>query len=137
MAIKKSLLLLLEGGRLDDELNYLNRIRNEHQHHLMRNKRSSPNDSSVPIMPINAEIVKRPIVAPEIPVDASLSGGFQVIIQTPDLNNRNILTKEGLLLHVDLLEEISQYTVEMFGEWVFKNIKIIFNKNLNTNYTRT
>lgn len=68
---------------MDDELNYLNRIRNKHFEHSRRIRRS-PQET---VMPINAEIVKKPLMAPiavaapEIPVDASLSGGFQVIKQ--------------------------------------------------------
>lgn len=65
---------------MDDELNYLNKVRFEHLQNSRRSRRS-PQET---IMPINAEIVKRPlsapiaVAAPEIPVDASLSGGFQV-----------------------------------------------------------
>lgn len=41
---------------------------------------------------------------------------FQVMIQTPRNEGGNILTREGLLEHVTIMEQIAQYKVEVSGE---------------------
>lgn len=51
----------------------------------------------------------------QIPSDESSASGYQVIIQTVEEDEENILTKEGLLRHVQLMEEIMQLKVDRFG----------------------
>ncbi|CAD5211462.1 unnamed protein product [Bursaphelenchus okinawaensis] len=109
-----------QGGRLDEELNYLGKIRSEyHKVH----KRAA--DLGSPIKP-NVTMKKKPdikIEAPEIPSGNGLGGGFQVLIQTPKIKGRNLLNKEGLLSHVQIMQEVSQYKVNMYGEsWSLSDI---------------
>jgi len=48
-----------------------------------------------------------------------------VLIQTAehDSKDHNVLTKAGLLRHVDLMQEIVGLEVERFGMWVLKKFK--------------
>ncbi|KAI1727848.1 patched family domain-containing protein [Ditylenchus destructor] len=103
-----------QDGRLNDELNFLNNAKANYS--SIRRKRSTE-----PIQPINAQVIKHgPMppadIRPELPTDNGFNSGFQVVIQTPEIGGSDILSKEGLLRHVNILEEISQYDVEMFGE---------------------
>ncbi|KAI1720235.1 patched family domain-containing protein [Ditylenchus destructor] len=103
-----------QNGRLNDELNFLNNAKANYS--STRRKRSTE-----PIQPINAQVIKHgPLppadVRPELPTDNGFNSGFQVVIQTPEIGGSDILSKEGLLRHVNILEEIAQYDVEMFGE---------------------
>lgn len=41
------------------------------------------------------------------------------MIQTPVIEGDNILTQEGLLEHVTILEQIAEYKVNVAGEYVF------------------
>jgi len=84
-----------------------------------RHKRS--NDPPDNLRPIQATIVTHPPrqdePAPELPKDNGLNGGgFQVLIQTQEGSGANILTKEGLLRHVSIMEEVAQYTIDAFGQ---------------------
>jgi hypothetical protein len=108
-----------QGGRLDTELNYLSRIRNEY-HHV--SKRST--NENITNVPINATKKHTPHTqAPEIPSGNGLGGGFQVIIQTPEVRGTNLLNKEALLKHVSIMEEVANYKVEMYGEnWTLADI---------------
>lgn len=105
-----------EGGRLDEELNYLGKIRNEY-HHVHKRAAEMAEPKKKP-KPINGTKTQKQAAqaAPEIPSGNGLGGGFQVIIQTPEVKGSNILNKEGLLRHVQMMEEISQYKVDMYGE---------------------
>ncbi|CAD5215815.1 unnamed protein product [Bursaphelenchus xylophilus] len=109
-----------QGGRLDEELNYLNRIRNEyHRIHKRAAQITAP--------PIKPNVTMRKpdikIEAPEIPSGNGLGGGFQVLIQTPQIKGKNLLTKEGLLQHVKIMQEVAQYKIEMYGEtWTLADI---------------
>ena len=125
----------IEGGRLDEELNYLGRIRAEY-HPIAKRAAGAPPLGASPaaVPPASAAVPAVPIVAavsagasskvapaaanaaPEIPSGNGLGGGFQVIIQTAEKKDANLLTKDGLLEHVRLMEEIANYKVEMFGE---------------------
>lgn len=108
--------MCLEGGRLDVELNYLSRIRAEY-HHIQKRSTNDTHGKHGP-KPVNA--TKKHALhtqqAPEIPSGNGLGGGFQVVIQTPEVKGTNLLNKEGLLRHVRVMEEISNYKVEMYGE---------------------
>ncbi|KAI6242942.1 Protein patched-like protein 1 [Aphelenchoides fujianensis] len=112
-----------QGGRLDEELNYLGRIRSEYHHvHKRAAEMAEPKKKPKPINGTKTQ--KQPAqAAPEIPSGNGLGGGFQVIIQTPEKKGSNILNKEGLLRHVQMMEEISQYKVDMYGEnWTLADI---------------
>ncbi|CAI4232828.1 unnamed protein product [Auanema sp. JU1783] len=111
-----------QGGRLSEELGFLSRVQEESMR-IKRDVTGSP-------PPINATTNKKAKHhksherhTPEIPRENGLGGGFQVVIQTPSYEGENILSKKALLKHVDLMEEISQYKVEMHGEnWTLADI---------------
>lgn len=83
----------------------------------MHKKRRSTDVKESPLSKqiMTPEAVKKAPSA-EIPTDTGLSGGFQVVIQTPEIEGTNILNKESLLRHVQVLEEVAQFEIEMFGE---------------------
>lgn len=49
----------------------------------------------------------------------SNSSRLQVLIQTPAVKGKNALSKESLLKHVEIMEEVAKFQVEMYGELVF------------------
>lgn len=52
-----------------------------------------------------------------------------MVIQTPAAKGINALTKESLLKHVQIMEEIADFRVEMYGEYVkFIFIQLVINK---------
>lgn len=110
-----------QGGRLNEELNFLSRVQHESQRVHKR---------EAPIQPVNGGNHSRPPPrlpharrGPELPKENGLGGGFQVVIQTPTQDGENALTRDGLLKHVDLMQEISQYTVQLHGEnWTLSDI---------------
>lgn len=56
-----------------------------------------------------------------IPDDGGLTGGgntaqYLVLIQTPKRKGVDVLTEEDLLLHAQVLKNVSQLTVDMYGE---------------------
>uniref|UniRef100_A0AC35FVD7 SSD domain-containing protein n=1 Tax=Panagrolaimus sp. PS1159 TaxID=55785 RepID=A0AC35FVD7_9BILA len=113
-----------QGGRLDEELNFLGRAQIEYAESLRRKTRDTKPASA----PVQATINKQPKPpglgqGPELPRENGLGGGFQVVIQTPHFIGENVLQKDGLLRHVKLMEEISQYKVDMFGaNWTLADI---------------
>uniref|UniRef100_A0A0K0FYB0 Protein patched homolog 1 (inferred by orthology to a human protein) n=1 Tax=Strongyloides venezuelensis TaxID=75913 RepID=A0A0K0FYB0_STRVS len=130
-----------QGGRLDEELNFLSRVQHEASKVVVRSGRAADqlnealkngNLSNVlsslslknnSIKPIIGKKKDNVAAAPEIPKGNGLGGGFQVVIQTPDNKGENALTKEGLLKHVELMKEIAQYKVKMYGEtWTLADI---------------
>ncbi|VIO93378.1 Patched protein homolog 1, putative [Brugia malayi] len=55
--------------------------------------------------------------------ETGLGGAYQVVIQTPTVEGDNILTQEGLLEHVTILEEIAKYKVNVAGEnWTLADL---------------
>lgn len=117
-----------QGGRLDEELHFLSRIQQEANKVVVRTKRLAENisigalDPSTAIRPVN----QAPSSAPhtlELPKENGLGGGFQVVIQTPEVKGMNVLTKDALLKHVEIMNEISKFSVEMYGEnWTLADI---------------
>lgn len=86
-------LWVAKGGRLDEELNFLSRVE-EHS--------SAGSD------------IKR---------ENGLGGGYQVVIHTPRHEGHNILTKEGLLEHVSIMQQIAEYKVQVDGQnWTLSDI---------------
>lgn len=115
------IVLILEGGRLDEELSFFEQARmryytKKNLNYGKRKRKSTDAKESLPLhTPIQPHKVKRAASA-EIPTDSGLSGGFQVVIQTPEVEGSNILEKDSLLRHVKVLEEVARFEVEMFGE---------------------
>jgi hypothetical protein len=111
-------------------MSYLGKIRSEYLSSPVPPEARSKRDASQ--QPIRAHIVHgatpkpaAPISAdPELPKDNGLNGGgFQVLIQTEDTRGADILSREGLLRHVAIMEEIAQYTIDAFGEtWTLADI---------------
>uniref|UniRef100_A0A0R3RKT7 SSD domain-containing protein n=1 Tax=Elaeophora elaphi TaxID=1147741 RepID=A0A0R3RKT7_9BILA len=55
--------------------------------------------------------------------ETGLGGAYQVVIQTPVVEGDNILTQEGLLEHVTILEQIAKYKVNVAGEnWTLSDL---------------
>ncbi|VDM11086.1 unnamed protein product [Wuchereria bancrofti] len=55
--------------------------------------------------------------------ETGLGGAYQVVIQTPTVEGDNILTQEGLLEHVTILEQIAKYKVNVAGEnWTLADL---------------
>ncbi|VDK82911.1 unnamed protein product [Litomosoides sigmodontis] len=55
--------------------------------------------------------------------ETGLGGAYQVVIQTPVIEGGNILTQEGLLEHVTILEQVAQYEVNVAGEnWTLADL---------------
>ncbi|KAK6738691.1 hypothetical protein RB195_020666 [Necator americanus] len=99
-----------QGGRLNEELNFLSRVQSEANR---ISKRAAGEE------PVEAEVRR----GPELPRENGLGGGFQLVIQTPFHQNENVLSQESLLRHVNLMEEISKYEVELYGErWTLSDI---------------
>lgn len=98
---------------MDEELNFLTKVRTEYHHIHKRAAEVLP-------PPIKPNVtMKKPeikVAAPQIPQSNGLGGGFQVLIQTPEVKGSNLLTKAGLLRHVEIMQEIARYKVEMYGE---------------------
>jgi patched 1 protein len=80
-----------EGGILDEELNFLSRIQAA--------SNSSSSDSP--------------------PRENGIGGGYQVLIQTQTQPEENIASREGLLRHVALIQEIADYTVFLHDRYWF------------------
>lgn len=86
-------LWVAKGGRLDEELSFYLRVQEQ---------------SSA-----NGTILR----------ENGLGGGYQVVIQTPRREGQNILSKEGLLEHVTIMQQIARYKVEVAGEnWTLSDI---------------
>lgn len=51
----------------------------------------------------------------QIPEDEAASSDYQVLIQTSDDTLPNLLTRDGMLRHVELLDEIVHLEVEKLG----------------------
>ncbi|MFH4977149.1 hypothetical protein AB6A40_003858 [Gnathostoma spinigerum] len=116
-----------EGGRLDEELHFLSRVKAQSER-VARMKRHIMNKSlpgSPAIAPVNQGTLKSSSSnhVVEVSVDSGLGGRYQLVIQTPSILGENVLTKEALLKHVNIMNEISTYSVEMFGEnWTLADI---------------
>ncbi|CAJ0585655.1 unnamed protein product, partial [Mesorhabditis spiculigera] len=125
-----------QGGRLDEEMHYLSRV---HQQ-IARTKRDA-GMMPPPIIPAavghgpgnGTKMKKKPgppkiakpegYAGPELPKENGLGGGFQVVIQTPEVDGQNALNQAGLLKHVTLMEEIAAYKVELYGQnWTLADI---------------
>ncbi|PAV61734.1 hypothetical protein WR25_11154 isoform D [Diploscapter pachys] len=105
-----------QGGRLNEELNYLSNVQIRN---IQRRKREAP------VKPVNAkkghQAPRRRVV--ELPKENGLGGGFQVVIQTPSFTGENVLSKDSLLRHVKLMQEIADYHVDLYGEkWRLSDI---------------
>jgi patched 1 protein len=101
-----------EGGRLDNELNFFARVQQSYA-----NRSWTTFDEQHFIREDFDEKLL------QIPEDEASSSAYQVLIQTSEESQPNLLTKEGLLRHVQLLEEITQIEVEKLGHnWTLSDI---------------
>uniref|UniRef100_A0A0K0CXL4 SSD domain-containing protein n=1 Tax=Angiostrongylus cantonensis TaxID=6313 RepID=A0A0K0CXL4_ANGCA len=100
--------ILSEGGRLNEELNFLSKVQEEANRIVKRSTTGG-----------NLELRQ----GPDLPRENGLGGGFQLVIQTPFHDHENVLSKESLLRHVELMEEIANYEVELYDEkWTLSDI---------------
>uniref|UniRef100_A0A183CJZ2 SSD domain-containing protein n=1 Tax=Globodera pallida TaxID=36090 RepID=A0A183CJZ2_GLOPA len=97
-----------EGGRLNEELNFLSTLQKA-------NRRNLTQDSPYEQRHFLSEDLDERLF--EIPEDEAPISSYQVLIQTADhlTPSRNVLTKKELLRHVQLLHEITQLRVHKFG----------------------
>ncbi|VDL68871.1 unnamed protein product [Nippostrongylus brasiliensis] len=91
-----------QGGRLNEEMNFLSKVQAEARRMSKRDADEDEDDG--------------PQRGPALPRENGLGGGFQLVIQTPIHENENVLSQEALLRHVKLMEEISKYEVDLYGE---------------------
>uniref|UniRef100_A0A914C2L8 SSD domain-containing protein n=1 Tax=Acrobeloides nanus TaxID=290746 RepID=A0A914C2L8_9BILA len=72
----------------------------------------------------DSETIEKQIESlPEVPKENGLGDAFQVIIQTSEVPGQNMLSKESLLKHVELMNEISQYSINLYGRnWSLADI---------------
>ena len=96
-----------DGGRLEQEMNFLSRVEREAEAAAARIA-TTMKPGVMPVTPA--------VSAPEIPRENGLGGGFQVVIQTPDAVGKNVLNKHDMLKHVQIMNEIANFKVDMFGE---------------------
>ncbi|KAH7680192.1 CRE-PTC-1 protein, partial [Aphelenchoides avenae] len=105
-------LWVAEGGRLDNELNYFSRVQALHG-----------NRSWTPFDDQNFLREDRDPKLSQIPDDEAATSDYQVLIQTSDELQPNLLTRDGLLRHAELLEEIVRLKVEKLGvNWTLSDI---------------
>ena len=89
------------------ELKFPETIRNEYEILVA----SKPPDGSV------ARTKRDATAAPK-----GLSSSFQVLIQTTADNGANILTEEGLLKHVQIMDEVATLEVHLYNEYVIYSL---------------
>uniref|UniRef100_A0A1I7YH77 SSD domain-containing protein n=1 Tax=Steinernema glaseri TaxID=37863 RepID=A0A1I7YH77_9BILA len=105
-------LWVAKGGRLDAELTYLSDMEEKYG-----NTNWTESDELHWIREQTDE--KLANLAQEKPSE----GGYQVVIQTKETDEDDILTKKGLLRHVDLISEIAGFSVNIDGfNWTLRDI---------------
>ncbi|VDN08267.1 unnamed protein product [Thelazia callipaeda] len=109
-----------EGGRLNEELHFLQRIQQDESYRLKRSAKIDNSTVNEPSVSIN-EIEDG--TSFNMNRENAFDNRFQVLIQTPAVIGTNALTKESLLKHVQIMEEIAHFQVEMYGEnWTLSDI---------------
>lgn len=93
-----------EGGRLNEELNYFKNVQARYAHWNWTDY-----DDKHFIMEDRDPLLK------QIKEDEIATSDYQVLIQTADEKEQNILTKTDLKSHVDLLNSIKNLQVTHFG----------------------
>uniref|UniRef100_A0A915DJ56 SSD domain-containing protein n=1 Tax=Ditylenchus dipsaci TaxID=166011 RepID=A0A915DJ56_9BILA len=102
-----------QGGRLDEELNYFSKVQQQYGHDQKRKWEYEK----------HFVFEEQDPKLNQIPEDEAASSGYQVLIQTAEGGSHNVLTKDGLVRHVDLLLEIVHLEVEKFGmNWTLSDI---------------
>uniref|UniRef100_A0A1I8B8P9 SSD domain-containing protein n=1 Tax=Meloidogyne hapla TaxID=6305 RepID=A0A1I8B8P9_MELHA len=111
-----------QGGRLDEEMAFL--PKSKEKFYLQKQLKQQKEQQQINGTEEHRKNKKRETVVSEIPTDAAnIGGGFQVVIQTPEHPNMNMLTRESLIKHVNILEQVANYSVEVFGEtWYLSDI---------------
>ncbi|KAF8360665.1 ptc-1, partial [Pristionchus pacificus] len=93
-------LWVAKGGRLDEELSFHKRVLESVTYNHSRDDQA-------------AEVVR----------ENGLGGGYQVVIQTPEYEEQNMLTREGLLKHVAIMEEIANISINKLGiDWTLSDL---------------
>lgn len=95
---------IVEGGRLNEELKYFKTIQNQYGDR----PRTSYDDLHFVADAFDPKLS-------QIKEDEASNSGYQVLIQTAEQPDENILTKHGLLRHVTLLEYIVGLQVSYGG----------------------
>ncbi|CAG9539576.1 unnamed protein product, partial [Cercopithifilaria johnstoni] len=115
-----------QDGRLDEELHFLQRVRRNYHYDAVRERRSVDfrnSDNDEPIVSIKPANSRKDEGNTNISLDDAFDSRFLVVIQTPASKSINALTKESLLKHVQIMEEIADFRVEMYGEnWTLADI---------------
>ena len=83
-------LWVAQGGRLDEELNFLPNMKK-----LMKEEANN--------------------TGTELPKENGLGGGYQVLIQTPEFEGQNALDQQPLLKHVEIMRHIASFNVSVHG----------------------
>ncbi|VDM92623.1 unnamed protein product, partial [Litomosoides sigmodontis] len=102
-------------------------MQQNYQYDVVREKRSTDFENSnihgPPIVPVKSVNDERDDESIDASLDNAFDRRFQVVIQTPAAKGINALTKESLLKHVQIMEEIADFRVEMYGEnWTLADI---------------
>uniref|UniRef100_A0AC34F965 SSD domain-containing protein n=1 Tax=Panagrolaimus sp. ES5 TaxID=591445 RepID=A0AC34F965_9BILA len=101
-----------EGGRLDEELHYFEKVQKRYGNEtwtLEKDKYLIREDGD-------------PLLK-QRPEDENANQGFQVIIQTSNTPDENLLTKDGLKKHVQLLQQLVDIQVDRYGtNWTLSDI---------------
>uniref|UniRef100_A0A7E4VZR4 SSD domain-containing protein n=1 Tax=Panagrellus redivivus TaxID=6233 RepID=A0A7E4VZR4_PANRE len=93
-----------EGGRLDAELHYFQHVQDQYANETWTGEQDKYflREDSDPLLK-------------QRPQDEGSGQGFQVLIQTANEPDENLLTKEGLTRHVDLLQHLVDLKVDKYG----------------------
>ncbi|MCP9261301.1 Patched family protein [Dirofilaria immitis] len=117
------------GGRLDEELHFLRNVQQDNQYGAIREKRlvnfenSNINKPVISVKSSNDINDAKYETNQEMGLDDAFDSRFQVVIQTPATEGLNALSKEPLLKHVKIMQEIADFQVEMYGEnWTLSDI---------------
>ncbi|EFO85708.1 CRE-PTC-1 protein [Caenorhabditis remanei] len=91
-------LWVAQGGRLDEELNFLPNMKK-----LMKEEANN--------------------TGTELPKENGLGGGYQVLIQTPEFEGQNALDQQPLLKHVEIMRHIASFNVSVHGvDWSLSDL---------------
>ncbi len=103
------------GGRLSDELNYLDGVKAANNRRILEEKHKL--DRRIGRSVRNESITVADTV--DVPVDKNigggLSGGFTLFIQTAMKDGDTLLTQEEMLLHADILTNIANIRIPLLG----------------------
>uniref|UniRef100_A0A0K0E695 SSD domain-containing protein n=1 Tax=Strongyloides stercoralis TaxID=6248 RepID=A0A0K0E695_STRER len=103
-----------KGGHLNAEINFYSNLKKEFE--SQKDVWSHYNEKHF-IRPFIDEKLKN------YSDDDDIGGSYQVLIQTGEEEEENLLTKEKLLEHVELIKEIKDITINLYGlNWTLDDI---------------